>query len=86
LAEELSTSRMSLSKWATTAKITKGEKVGSIKDFGADPYIWNESFDNYISICSILYFPQFPQMAPAMLNFRKKMVELSRIYAWSCVL
>jgi hypothetical protein len=67
-------------------QITKGEKVGSIKDFGADPYIWNESFDNYISICSILYFPQFPQMAPAMLNFRKKIVELSRIYAWSCVL
>jgi hypothetical protein len=32
-------------------QITKGEKVGSIKDFGADPYIWNESFDNYISIC-----------------------------------
>ena len=67
-------------------QIIKGEKIGSIKDFGANPYIWNESFDNYISICSILYFPQFPQMAPAMLNFRKKIVELSRIYVWSCVL
>jgi hypothetical protein len=67
-------------------QITKGEKVGSVKDFGTDLYIWNESFDNYILICSILYFPQFPQMAPAMLNFRKKIVELSRIYTWSCVL
>jgi hypothetical protein len=67
-------------------QITKGEKVGSVKDFGTDPYIWNESFDNYISVCSILFFPQFPQMAPAMLNFRKKVVELSRIYSWSCVL
>jgi hypothetical protein len=68
------------------SQITKGEKVGSVKDFRTDPYIWNESFDNYISICSILYFPQFPQMALAMLNFRKKIVELSRIYTWSCVL
>jgi hypothetical protein len=67
-------------------QITKGERVGSVKDFGTDPYIWNESFDNYLSVCSILYFPQFPQMAPAMLNFRKKIVELSRIYTWSCVL
>jgi hypothetical protein len=25
-------------------------------------------------------------MALAMLNFRKKIVELSRIYTWSCVL
>jgi hypothetical protein len=68
------------------SQITKREKVGSVKDFGTNLYIWNKSFDNYISVCSILYFLQFLQIAPAMLNFRKKVVELSRIYSWSCIL
>lgn len=39
-----------------------------------------------MSVYSQTHLKRVPQMATAMINFRKKVVELSRIFKWNCVL
>jgi hypothetical protein len=67
-------------------ELKSGPKATSARDFGNDPYIWLDAWDNYMSVCSQIHFQRVPQMATAMINFRKKVVELSRIFKWNCVL
>jgi hypothetical protein len=67
-------------------ELKNGPKATSARDFGNDSYIWLDAWDNYMSVCSQIHFQRVPQMATAMINFRKKIVELSRIFKWNCVL
>jgi hypothetical protein len=58
----------------------------STEETSGTTHIWLDAWDNYMSVCIQIHLQRVPQIATAMVNFRKKIIELSRLFKWNCVL
>ena len=54
----------------------------NLRDFGASPAIWSESFLNYSSILVNFFGAPFPLLFYVLLKFHDQILKLSQIYEW----